>query len=70
MVHITCLCLTLVPRSSSSHLAWDQGEVNRGGPLVWTWRLEAVVLPLEADSIIRPRAGEEKGTLQVSTWGE
>ena len=37
---------------------------------MWIWSLEAVVLPLEADSIIRPKAGEEKGTQSRLVRGE
>ena len=38
------------------------GELNTGGPLLWTWSLEAIVLPSGADPITKLRASEEKVT--------
>ena len=46
------------------------GKLNGGGPLLWTWSLEAIELPSEADTITKPRAGEEKETWSRLAFGE
>ena len=46
------------------------GELNVGGPVLWTWSLEAIVLPSEADPISRLRASEEKVTWCRLAFGD
>ena len=71
LAHVTCMFL---PHPGAQKLQLTlgpgSGKLNGGGPLLWTWSLEAIELPSEADTITKPRAGEEKETWSRLAFGE